>query len=83
MLFKLSRNVPILWDMVLVLTVSALVIGGSVAFIWFLSAGAPEGYENESGFHYSAKAASAAKKVASKSVPSPLAAQDDHEPIAA
>ena len=68
--------------MVIVLTVSALVIAVSAAFIWFLSAGAPEGYENESGFHYSAKSA-AAVKGATKSSPATLAAHNDHEPIAA
>lgn len=67
--------------MVLVLTVSALVIGVSVAFIWYLSAGAPEGYENESGFHYSAKSAVVAK-AAKTSVTATLSAHDDHEPIA-
>jgi len=68
--------------MVIVLTVSALVIGVSVAFIWCLSAGAPEGYENEAGFHYSAKSAVAVKS-ADKSVPSTLDTHNDHEPIAA
>lgn len=69
--------------MVLVLTVSALVIGVSAAFIWYLTAGAPEGYENESGFHYSAKSAAVAKKPVSKSVSATLETHDDHEPIAA
>lgn len=69
--------------MVIVLTVSALVIGVSAAFIWFLTAGAPEGYENESGFHYSAKSAVVAKKPAAKSVPATIEAHNDHEPIAA
>ena len=68
--------------MVIVLTVSALVIAVSAAFIWYLSAGAPEGYENESGFHYSAKS-DAPVKVAKKSVPATLATHNDHEPIAA
>lgn len=69
--------------MVIVLTVSALVIVVSAAFIWFLSAGAPEAYENESGFHYSPKSAVVVKKAAIKNVPAPLEAHDDHEPIAA
>ena len=69
--------------MVIVLTVSALVIGVSVAFIWYLSAGAPEGYENESGFHYSTKSAVTAKKPTSDSAPATLATRNDHEPIAA
>jgi hypothetical protein len=68
--------------MVIVLTVSALVIGVSAAFIWFLTAGAPEGYENESGFHYSPKSV-VAKKPAVKSVPATIEAHNDHEPIAA
>lgn len=69
--------------MVIVLTVSALVIAVSAAFIWFLSAGAPEGYENESGFHYSAKSAAAVKQPEVKSVPATINAHNDHEPIAA
>ena len=69
--------------MVIVLTVSALVIVVSAAFIWFLSAGAPEGYENESGFHYSAKSAALAKKPERKSAPATLEAHNDHELIAA
>jgi len=69
--------------MVIVLIVSALVIGVSAVFIWYLSAGTPEGYENESGFHYSAKSAVAAKKPVSNSAPATLATHNDHEPIAA
>lgn len=67
----------------MVLTVSALVIVVSAAFIWFLSAGAPEGYENQTGFHYTAKSAAEVKKPAVKSVPATLETHNDHEPIAA
>lgn len=68
-------------SMVIVLTVSFLVIAVSAAFIWFLSS-APEGYENETGFHYSTKSSVAAKPVV-KAAPATLAAHNDHEPLAA
>jgi len=68
--------------MVIVLTVGVLVIGVSLAFIWWLSARAPEGYEDQTGFHQTAES-EFALKADGASNPATLKTHDDHAPIAA
>ena len=68
--------------MVTIITVFILVMAASAAFIWFLCGRAPEGYEDQTGFHQTAEAAFAAKPAGSIEVAT-IKAHDDHEPIAA
>lgn len=70
--------------MAIVITAFALLIVISLALVWIATVRAPEGYEDESGFHYTAETIIAEEKPMGK--PRPLTAvkaHDDHEPIAA
>ena len=68
--------------MLIVLTASILVMVVSAGYVWYLSLQAPEGYEDQAGFHQTAESELALKK-AEQIAPTPLKAHDDHEPIAA
>lgn len=59
-----------------------LVLAASAAFIGYLSLRAPEGYEDQNGFHVTAESEHAMKTVNPTEV-SAIKPHDDHEPIAA
>ena len=68
--------------MLIILTAGTLVMALCLAYVWHLCIKAPEGTEDEAGFHYSAKA-EIALKTASAERPVALKSHNDHEPIAA
>jgi hypothetical protein len=68
--------------MVLVLTACILVMVMSAGYVWYLSLRAPEGFEDEAGFHQTAESELTAK-TSNQISPVPLKRHDDHEPIAA
>ena len=68
--------------MLMIVAACLLVLGASVAFVWFLCLRAPEAYEDQTGFHQTADSESAMKSSNSIGA-TPIKAHNDHEPIAA
>ena len=65
--------------MLVIVAALILVLAASSAFLWFVCRRAPDGYENDSGFHVTAGIEPSAKPVVRKA----LKPHHDHEPIAA
>jgi len=59
-----------------------LVVAACTAFIWYLCLRAPEGYEDQTGFHQTAESTLAGKSV-DQIGGTAIKAHDDHAPIAA
>jgi len=68
--------------MLIILTAGILVVAVSVVAVWYVCLQAPEGYEDQTGFHVTAESAIAVKS-ANQNCSAPLKSQNDHEPIAA
>ena len=66
----------------MIVTACLLVIAASAAFIWYLCLRAPEGFEDQNGFHITAESEHAGK-TANPMDASAIKPHDDHEPIAA
>lgn len=68
--------------MLMIVIACLLVMTASGAFVCYLSMRAPEGHEDQNGFHFAPESKPAEKTETPRAVTA-IKAHDDHEPIAA